>query len=165
MQTSFPSLAQISSTLENPEPLMSLNGDSLRKLAASLLLQCMVRMERLEKLVVARDPSALSDMPAFPSSSVLSQLNLRQQPSHEALRVIEASSTTMRSLTVKGRNGLRTRYFGPNSTRVLLNLVRALPSLTQSPKKGACKASGANKHADRQTKKAPLGMADRTHPL
>jgi hypothetical protein len=125
MQNSFPSLAQISSTLENPEPLMSSEGDNLRKLAASLLLQCMVRMERLEKLVVARDPSALSDMPAFPSSSVLSQLHLRQQPSRDQQqRVIEASSTTMRSLSVKGLNGLRTRYFGQNSTRVLLNLVR-----------------------------------------
>ena len=125
MQNSFPSLAQISNSLENTEPLMSSSGDNLRKLAASLLLQCMVRMERLEKLVVARDPSALSDMPAFPSSSVLSQLYLRQQPSFDGQQhVIESSSTTMRCLTVKGHNRLRTRLFGQNSTRVLLNLVR-----------------------------------------
>ncbi|KAL1896593.1 hypothetical protein Sste5346_004627 [Sporothrix stenoceras] len=123
MQSSFPSLAQISSTLENPEPLMSYQGDNLRKLAASYVLQFMMRMERLENVAKATDPYALSDLPAVPSSSLLSQLHLRQQPSRDQQqRVIEASSTTMRSLSVKGRNGLRTRYFGQNSTRVLLNL-------------------------------------------
>lgn len=125
MQSLFPSLAQISSTLENPESLMSYQGDNLRKLAASYVLQIMMRMERLENVAKATDPYALSDLPAVPSSSLLSQLHLRQQPSRDQQqRVIEASSTTMRSLSVKGRNGLRTRYFGQNSTRVLLNLVR-----------------------------------------
>ncbi|CAK7270862.1 hypothetical protein SEPCBS57363_004319 [Sporothrix epigloea] len=123
MQNSFPSLAQVSKALDAPEPLVPSDGDDLRKLAVSLLMQCMVRMECLESLVATRDPAALADMPAFPSSSVLSQLHIRQQPPHEAnQRIIEVLSTTMRSLNVKGRNGLRTRFFGQSSTRVLVNL-------------------------------------------
>lgn len=125
IQNSFPSLAQVSRALDTPEPLVPSDGDDLRKLAVSLLMQCMVRMECLENLVTTRDPAALSDMPAFPSSSVLSQLHIRQQPPHEAKqRIIEVLSTTMRSLNVKGRNGMRTRFFGQSSTRVLVNLVR-----------------------------------------
>ncbi|CAK7567843.1 MAG: hypothetical protein SEPTF4163_005813 [Sporothrix epigloea] len=123
IQNSFPSLAQVSRALDTPEPLVPSDGDDLRKLAVSLLMQCMVRMECLENLVTTRDPAALSDMPAFPSSSVLSQLHIRQQPPHEAKqRIIEVLSTTMRSLNVKGRNGMRTRFFGQSSTRVLVNL-------------------------------------------
>ncbi len=123
LPSSLPALAQISSTLDNPEPLMSLSGRDLREFTASLILEFTARMERLEKLVLAKDSSALSAMPSFPSSSTLSQLHLRQEPQNPQQRVIDASSTTIRSLSVKGNQGLRTRYFGQNSTRVLLNLV------------------------------------------
>ncbi|CAK7197508.1 hypothetical protein SEUCBS139899_000155 [Sporothrix eucalyptigena] len=110
MQNSF-TFEQIYSALDNTEPLMSSNDENLRKAVASYVMLIMERVDRLEKFAVARNPSALS------------LRHLRQQPPGDSQqRVIESSSTTMRSLSVKGRNGLRTRYFGQNCTRVLLNL-------------------------------------------
>ena len=121
-----PAMKQVSNTLENPEHWMSLNGDELREYTAALTKEFMARMERLEKLLLAKNASALTAIPPFPSSSMLSQLHLRYHPGDPRHQVIDASSTTMRSMSVKGRHGMRTRYFGQSSTRVLLNLVRLL---------------------------------------
>ncbi|KAK8038839.1 hypothetical protein PG993_007250 [Apiospora rasikravindrae] len=60
------------------------------------------RLDRLETIVLANAERSTNSTP-----------NLRHQP-------LTASSMTIRGLTVKG--GLRTRFFGQNSTRVLLNL-------------------------------------------
>jgi hypothetical protein len=62
------------------------------------------RLERLEKIVM----SSIRSPPGR-------EFNFNRAPP------LASSSTTMRGLTVKG--GLRTRFFGQNSTRVLLNLV------------------------------------------
>ncbi|KAF3025467.1 hypothetical protein E8E14_002780 [Neopestalotiopsis sp. 37M] len=62
-----------------------------------------LRLERLEKLVLASGAK----------SPLVKELNLRAPP-------LASSTTTIRGLTVKG--SLRTRFFGQNSTRVLLNL-------------------------------------------
>lgn len=61
-----------------------------------------LRLERLEKIVMSGARSPL-----------VKELNLRAPP-------LASSTTTIRGLTVKG--SLRTRFFGQNSTRVLLNL-------------------------------------------
>jgi hypothetical protein len=67
-----------------------------------------LRLERLEKLVLASGAK----------SPLVKELNLRAPP-------LASSTTTIRGLTVKG--SLRTRFFGQNSTRVLLNLVSRDP--------------------------------------
>ncbi|KAH6656366.1 hypothetical protein BKA67DRAFT_551731 [Truncatella angustata] len=73
--------------------------------APSLLEEYGVRLDRLEKVVLssmnARSPVTAKDY------------------SHRA-PPLASTSVTIRGLTVKG--GLRTRFFGQNSTRVLLNL-------------------------------------------
>jgi hypothetical protein len=67
------------------------------------------RLDRLEKLILSHH-----------SKSPLGRdFNPRNQP------LIPSSAFTIRGLTAKG--GLRTRFFGQNSTRVLLNLVRYKP--------------------------------------
>ncbi|KAF4975462.1 hypothetical protein FZEAL_7759 [Fusarium zealandicum] len=73
------------------------NGDSNN---APSLEELSMRMERLEKHLMARSPAA-SDMSGG--------------------RLIVAASDTIRGLTVK-QGALRTRYHGQNSPRVLLNL-------------------------------------------
>lgn len=60
-----------------------------------------MRMERLEKHILARSPAA-TDVSGG--------------------RLLSGSSDTIRGLTVK-QGALRTRYHGQNSPRVLLNLV------------------------------------------
>lgn len=66
------------------------------------------RLERLERLMVDRyTPTAEQKLPR------------RQHYSH-----VPAPAVTIRALSVKG--GLRTRFFGQNSTKVLLNLVSVL---------------------------------------
>jgi hypothetical protein len=64
------------------------------------------RLERLEKIVLMGSKS-----PSIQGSS----------SSHARPPPLPSTSVTIRGLTVKG--GLRTRFFGQNSTRVLLNLV------------------------------------------
>ncbi|KAK5997293.1 Transcription factor lepE-like protein [Cladobotryum mycophilum] len=65
-----------------------------------LLEELSLRMERLEKQVLARSPAG-TDLSTG--------------------RIVAASPETVRGLTVK-RGALRTRYFGQNSPRVLMNL-------------------------------------------
>ncbi|KAJ3462564.1 hypothetical protein MRS44_007350 [Fusarium solani] len=72
------------------------NGDSTN---ATTLEELAMRMERLERHLMARSPVA----------------------SETSGRLIAASSETIRGLTVK-EGALRTRYHGQNSPRVLLNL-------------------------------------------
>ncbi|KAI1494679.1 fungal-specific transcription factor domain-containing protein [Biscogniauxia mediterranea] len=69
---------------------------------SSVLEDHATRIERLEKLLLARSPS-------IPETTTSTR---HQRP--------VASPQTIRGLTVKG--GLRTRFFGQSSTRVLLNL-------------------------------------------
>lgn len=113
---------------------MSLNGDELREYTAALTKEFMARMERLEKLLLTKNASALTAIPPFPSSSMLSQLH-RYHPGDPRRQVIDASSTTMRSMSVKGRQGTRTRYFGQSSTRVLLNLFDDAKDFVTDPAK------------------------------
>lgn len=77
------------------------NGDTG---AAPSLEELSMRMERLERQLMARSP-------------VVSE--------GSGGRLIAASSETIRGLTVK-QGALRTRYHGQNSPRVLLNLVTVL---------------------------------------
>lgn len=63
------------------------------------------RMERLEKQMMGRSPAA-------------TELSLG--------RVSAAPSSTIRGLSVKNK-GTRTRYFGQNAPRVMLNLVSDKP--------------------------------------
>lgn len=79
------------------------NGDSTN---ATTLEELAMRMERLERHLMARSPVA----------------------SETSGRLIAASSETIRGLTVK-EGALRTRYHGQNSPRVLLNLVGTLLQL------------------------------------
>lgn len=79
------------------------NGDNG---AAPSLEELSMRMERLERQLMARSP-------------VVSE--------GSGGRLIAASSETIRGLTVK-QGALRTRYHGQNSPRVLLNLVIVLIS-------------------------------------
>ncbi|KAH9990551.1 hypothetical protein F4779DRAFT_257012 [Xylariaceae sp. FL0662B] len=71
------------------------------KASAAVLDEHEARLDRLEKILLSRNSSV-------PESSN----SLNQRP--------VASPLTVRGLTVKG--GLRTRFFGQNSTRVLVNL-------------------------------------------
>lgn len=75
------------------------NGDAT---SAPSLEELSIRMERLERQLMARSPAASEGSGG---------------------RLIVASSDTIRGLTVK-QGALRTRYHGQNSPRVLLNLVR-----------------------------------------
>ncbi|KAK8862072.1 fungal-specific transcription factor domain-containing protein [Apiospora arundinis] len=68
----------------------------------SLLDDYGARLDRLENIVLTNAEKSVKSTPT-----------LRHQP-------LKSSSMTIRGLTVKG--GLRTRFFGQNSTRVLLNL-------------------------------------------
>lgn len=70
----------------------------------TLLEDHAIRLERLERILLAKSPPA-------------ADLSTRYgRPA--------AAPVTIRGLTVKG--GIRTRFFGQMSTRVLLNLVRRL---------------------------------------
>jgi hypothetical protein len=84
-------------------PTFAINGSE------GLFEELASRLERLEKLVVAnsRDSAAGDRLSA---------------PHHSPRIMISASPSTIRGLSVKGKQ-LRTRFFGQNSTRVLLNLV------------------------------------------
>ncbi|EFX06233.1 c6 zinc finger domain containing protein [Grosmannia clavigera kw1407] len=113
-------IAAVSTAVQSP--LLTLNGHELRQFTSDLIDEFSTRMERLEKLVLAKDSSALSSIPPFPSSSTLSQLHLHQQPDQSGPHIIDPSSPTMRCLTVNEPGGLESRVFGQNSTRALLNL-------------------------------------------
>lgn len=83
----------------------SRDSDRLNSVPIEILEDHGTRLDRLEKLVLSNTKSAL----------LVKDFNLRAPP-------LASTSITIRGLTVKG--GLRTRFFGQNSTRVLLNLVR-----------------------------------------
>jgi hypothetical protein len=68
-----------------------------------------VRLERLERLMVER---------LSPSAEPRARPSRRHHYPH-----VPAPAVTVRGLSVK--DGFRTRYFGQNSTKVLLNLVSA----------------------------------------
>lgn len=89
----------------------------------------------------AHTPAKTGDSPSLP---LLEELSLRMERLEKQVRVrspgtdfggggraIAASPSTTRGLTVK-REAQGTRFFGQNSTRVLLNLVR-MPSPNCSP--------------------------------
>lgn len=71
---------------------------------SALLVDMAARLERLEKMVSAKTSQTTEWGPA------------------RHLHRVSASPVTIRGLSVKG--DLRTRFFGQNSTKVLLNLVR-----------------------------------------
>lgn len=84
------------------------NGEAT---GAASLEELSLRMERLEKHIMARSPAA-------------TEVSVG--------RFIAASSETIRGLTVKA-GALRTRYHGQNDARVLLNLVSFITSLPDRP--------------------------------
>ncbi|KAI0601795.1 fungal-specific transcription factor domain-containing protein [Biscogniauxia sp. FL1348] len=89
----------------HPPPLAPSHASSRSSVSyanSSVLDDHATRIERLEKLLLARSPSIPETTPSV----------RHQRPA--------ASPQTIRGLTVKG--GLRTRFFGQSSTRVLLNL-------------------------------------------
>jgi len=89
-------------------PAPTLNGQDVQQITAALIDEFSGRLDRLERLVVNRDGPG-------------SDWRSRSQGG------ISTSSSTLRGLTVKGDVSLRTRFFGQNSTRVLLNLVACQP--------------------------------------
>lgn len=92
-------------------PAVTLNGNDVQQITSALIDEFSVRLERLEQLVVAKDS------PSIDWASVRSQNPQR----------VATSSATIRGISVKGSLSLRTRFFGQNSTRVLLNLVSTSP--------------------------------------
>jgi hypothetical protein len=91
-----------------PPVFAQVNGTGSGSGNAGPLHEISSRLERLEKLIVE-------------------QHNADQKPSKRKLYVhVPAPAVTIRALSVKG--GLRTRFFGQNSTKVLLNLVGDCPS-------------------------------------
>ncbi|KAJ0120813.1 zn2cys6 transcription factor [Diaporthe amygdali] len=86
-----------------------------RGLPGSVLLeQFGTRLDRLEKFVFSASPASTS---AGAAHAV--EWGPSRNP-YAAYAAVTGSPTTIRSLSVKGN--LRTRFFGQNSTRVLLNL-------------------------------------------
>ncbi|TPX11870.1 uncharacterized protein E0L32_007368 [Thyridium curvatum] len=94
------------SSVHEASPAHAVNGAGVQQIT-SALEELAARMEQLERLVTQRSPVL--------DPSVHS-------PGNHSRHRINTSSATIRGLTVKGRVNLRTRYFGQNSTRVLLNL-------------------------------------------
>lgn len=80
-------------------PIPLKNGDTP---GLPLLEELSIRMERLEKHVHVRSPAGTE---------------------YSGSRIVAAPAETIRGLTVK-QGAVRTRYFGQNSPRVLMNLVR-----------------------------------------
>jgi hypothetical protein len=84
--------------------------------AAATMEEMAARLERLEKLLMERESPADSNASRQHHQQHCPQVHLHPpQPQR-----LVASPMTIRSLSVKG--GLRTRIFGQNSTKVLLNL-------------------------------------------
>lgn len=77
------------------------------RLGGSVIEQFGARLERLENLVLSQNASSHSEWGKFSNP-------------YQNYRSVTGAPTTIRSLSVKGN--LRTRFFGQNSTRVLLNL-------------------------------------------
>lgn len=116
---SAPMLACPHGTSANMQsPLLTLNGHELRQFTSDLIEEFSARMGRLEKLVLAKDTSALSNVFASPSSAAFSR-NRNLQPSDHPGSLIVPPSSTMHCLATSGS---RTKLFGESSTRVLLNL-------------------------------------------
>jgi hypothetical protein len=89
-------------------------GDEPSDGTAVLLLEMSSRLKRLEKMLNTHVVPAASS------------LCLPKQPS-----LVPLMPVTIRGLSVKG--DLRTRFFGQNSTKVLLNLVRTSPPTIRCP--------------------------------
>lgn len=77
------------------------------RVSGTVIEQFGARLERLENLVLSQHPSSHAEWAKF------------SNPYHQ-YRSFTGAATTIRGLSVKGN--LRTRFFGQNSTRVLLNL-------------------------------------------
>ncbi|KAL1883285.1 hypothetical protein Daus18300_000343 [Diaporthe australafricana] len=82
-----------------------------------LLEQFGTRLDRLEKFVFSASPASTSGGGGGPAHAA--EWGAPRHP-YAAYAAVTGSPTTIRSLSVKGN--LRTRFFGQNSTRVLLNL-------------------------------------------
>lgn len=87
---------------------ISTTSDQSRLVGGSALEQFGARLDRLERLVLNNNASPASSDWAAPRYS------------YSAYGGVTGAPTTIRSLSIKGN--LRTRFFGQNSTRVLLNL-------------------------------------------
>ncbi|KAH8768884.1 hypothetical protein F5883DRAFT_417490 [Diaporthe sp. PMI_573] len=85
-----------------------------RGMPGSMLEQFGTRLERLEKFVFSSSPASTAGGAAHAP-----EWGQPRNP-YAAYAAVMGSPTTIRSLSVKGN--LRTRFFGQNSTRVLLNL-------------------------------------------
>lgn len=85
-----------------------------RGVPGSVLEQFGSRLERLEKFVFSSSPASTAGGAAHAP-----EWGPSRNP-YSAYAAVMGSPTTIRSLSVKGN--LRTRFFGQNSTRVLLNL-------------------------------------------
>lgn len=85
-----------------------------RGVPGSVLEQFGSRLERLEKFVFSSSPASTAGGAAHAA-----EWGPSRNP-YAAYAAVMGSPTTIRSLSVKGN--LRTRFFGQNSTRVLLNL-------------------------------------------
>lgn len=81
------------------------------RVGASVIEQFGARLERLEKLVLNNNAAA--------AAAHASEWGSLRTP-YSSFGGVTGAPTTIRSLSVKGN--LRTRFFGQNSTRVLLNL-------------------------------------------
>lgn len=77
------------------------------RMSGSVVEQFGARLERLENLVLNQSPASHSEWGKFSNP-------------YTSYGGVTGAATTIRSLSVKGN--LRTRFFGQNSTRVLLNL-------------------------------------------
>ena len=85
--------------------------------ALPLLEDMSDRMERLEKHLMGRSPSEITDTPR---GRRYEKSRTKSGSDHQ----VEMPQATLRSLSSK-YGGRRTRYHGPTSTRVLMNLVSA----------------------------------------
>jgi uncharacterized protein (DUF3084 family) len=81
----------------------------------ALLLDMSSRLERMEKMLAAKRPLTSETPPSVTSMG-----------KHYPGGTLPVVPVTVRGLSVKG--DLRTRFFGQNSTKVLLNLVRRTDS-------------------------------------
>ncbi|KAI3395585.1 hypothetical protein diail_1097 [Diaporthe ilicicola] len=88
---------------------------------SALLEQFGTRLERLEKFVFSASPASSTVGAAAAAAAGHHAVEWGPpRPPYAAYAAVTGSPTTIRSLSVKGN--LRTRFFGQNSTRVLLNL-------------------------------------------
>jgi len=114
------SVRAVTSDPREGTPRAALNGGDVPHPGASALMEeFSSRLERLERLLVSSNATRVELTPPLPAPP--QSISLSTAPS------------TVRALSVKSGLGLRTRFFGQNSTRVLLNMVR-----TAAPPPPAC---------------------------